>query len=68
MFSAATLAGRAGLWPPNYGAYLPPKSLPLTVAVFSIIVYAIAHWDVVVQIMRIADRYFNADEPGQARV
>jgi putative ATP-binding cassette transporter len=62
------LAGRAGLWPANYAEYLPPESLPLTVAIFSIIVYVVARFHTVGQIMRIADRYFNADEVHSLRV
>ena len=61
VFGFAVLAGRAGLWPANYAEYLPPESLPLTVAIFSIIVYVVAQSSTVGQIMRIADRYFNAD-------
>jgi len=63
----AVLAGRAGLWPIDE-SYLPPDSLPLTVAIFTILVYAAAHWSAVRQIMRIADRYFETDEVAQARI
>jgi vitamin B12/bleomycin/antimicrobial peptide transport system ATP-binding/permease protein len=68
LFGLAVVAGRVGLWPASYTEYLPPDSLPLTVAVFSILVYAVAQFGTVRQIMRIADRYFNADEIGQARI
>src|SRR5262245_56288173 len=68
VFSGAVLIGRAGLWPAAYQDYLPPDSLPLTVAIFSIVVYAVAHWRPVVQIMRIADRYFSADDPSPAQI
>src|SRR6516162_4734724 len=68
VFGLAVLAGRAGLWPENYAAYQPPESLPLTVAIFSIIVYVVAQFGTVGQIMRIADRYFNADEVHSLRV
>ena len=68
VFGLAVLAGRAGLWPANYAEYLPPESLPLTVAIFSIIVYLVAQSGSVGQITRIADRYFNAEEAGRARV
>ena len=68
VFGLAVLAGRAGLWPANYAEYLPPESLPLTVAIFSIIVYVVARFHTVGQIMRIADRYFNADEVHSLRV
>ena len=68
VFGVAVLAGRAGLWPAGYAEYLPPESLPLAVATFAILVYAAAQSGTVGQIMRIADRYFNADETGRARV
>jgi len=58
----AVLVGEAGLWPSKYAWLLPPESLPLAVAIFSILVYAVAQFDTVRQMTRIADRYFNADE------
>ena len=45
-----------------------PESLPLTVAIFSILVYAVAQIPTVGQITRIADRYFNAGETARARI
>ena len=68
VFGLAVLAGRAGLWPADYAEYLPPESLPLTVAIFSILVYLVAQIPMVRQIMRIADRYFNTDEAGRVRI
>src|ERR1700722_8198131 len=41
VFGLAVLAGRAGLWPADYAEYLPPESLPLTAAIFSILVYLV---------------------------
>jgi putative ATP-binding cassette transporter len=67
IFGLAVVAGRAGLWPISQ-EYLPPDSLPLTVAIFTILTYAAAQWHTVQQIMRIADRYFETDEMGQARI
>jgi putative ATP-binding cassette transporter len=67
VFGLAVVAGRAGAWPlPE--TLLPPESLPLTVAIFSILVFVAAHARTVRQIMRIADRYFDNDEIGQARI
>jgi putative ATP-binding cassette transporter len=63
----AVVAGRAGLWPLDE-SYLPPDSLPLTVAIFTILVYAAAQWGAVRQIMHIADRYFETDDLAQARI
>jgi len=68
IFGAAVLAGRVGLWPAAYRAYLPPDSLPMTVAVFSILVYVVAWASVVRQMTRIADLYYNTSEVGQARI
>src|SRR6202043_2803775 len=59
---------RGGLWPQVYEDYELPESLPLSVAIFSIAVYVVAQADVVRQITRIADRYFNADEVASARI
>ena len=68
VFGLAVLAAKAELWPAAYEEYQPPESLPLTVAIFSILVFLVAHVEVVRQITRIADRYFNAAELAQARV
>ena len=68
VFGLPVLAGRVGLWPEAYAEYLPPESLPLTVAIFSILVYAAERLTVVRQITRIADRYFNATDGTTARI
>ena len=68
IFGLAVVAVRAGIWPAYFAQEMPPESLPLTVAIFSILVFVVAQFGTVQQIMRIADRYFNAAEPGQARI
>jgi vitamin B12/bleomycin/antimicrobial peptide transport system ATP-binding/permease protein len=68
VFGLAVLVGKVNLWPAEYGEYLPPVSLPMAVAIFSILVYAVAQIDVVRQITRIADRYFDATDPTEARL
>jgi vitamin B12/bleomycin/antimicrobial peptide transport system ATP-binding/permease protein len=68
VFGLAAVAARAGLWPSFLAEEIVPESLPLTVAIFSILVYAVAQLPTVGQIMRIADRYFNAGERAQARI
>jgi putative ATP-binding cassette transporter len=68
VFGLTVLAGRAGLWPADYAAYLPPESLPLTVAIFSILVYLVAQIPAVRQITRIADRYFEATGSTTVRI
>ncbi len=63
---------KAGLWPAVLADYQPPGSFldtfPITVAVFSIITYAISYLGVVRQITRIADLYYDATERGRARI
>ena len=68
VFGAVVLAGRTGFWPAAYAQYLPPDSVPLTVAIFSALVYVIDWAPVVRQMTRIADLYYNASEQGQARI
>jgi putative ATP-binding cassette transporter len=68
IFGLAVVAGRAGIWPAYFAEELPPESLPLTVAIFSILVYAVARLSTMEQVTRIADRYFNAAESAQARI
>jgi putative ATP-binding cassette transporter len=68
VFGIAVLAGKVELWPADYGEYLPPVSLPMAVATFSILVYLVAQIGVVRQITRIADRYFDATDPTEARI
>jgi vitamin B12/bleomycin/antimicrobial peptide transport system ATP-binding/permease protein len=66
-FGLAVLAARVGLWPAAYLEYVPPVSLPLTVAIFSILVYLVAQAPVLIQITKIADLYFCTGDRGQAR-
>ena len=41
VFGIPGLLDRAGRWPEGFAQYLPLESLPLTVAIFSILVYAV---------------------------
>ncbi len=68
VFGLATLGVRAGLWPDQFKEYLPPDSLPLTVALFSILVYLVAGRPTVREMTRIADRYFDQSKWGTARI
>jgi vitamin B12/bleomycin/antimicrobial peptide transport system ATP-binding/permease protein len=68
IFGLAVVVARAGWWPKYFAAELPPESLPLTVAIFAILVYAVSRLRTVEQIMRIADRYFDAGELARARI
>jgi vitamin B12/bleomycin/antimicrobial peptide transport system ATP-binding/permease protein len=68
VFGLAVVAARAGFWPAYFALERLPESLPLTVAIFSILVYVVARLRTVEQIMRIADRYFDAGETARARI
>ena len=68
VFGLGVVLARASLWPDSYVQYRLPESLPLTVAIFSILVYAMAHLRTVGQIMGIADRYFDAAQAASARI
>jgi putative ATP-binding cassette transporter len=68
VFGVIGLMQSEGLWPSSLKDYAPPETMPLTVAVFSIIVYAISHIPVVREMTRIADLYFDSRERGEGRV
>ncbi len=68
VFGLIVLAGKMGAWPEALKEYLPPESLPVTVAIFGVIVFLVSHIGVVRQITRIADRYFENGEMGEAMV
>jgi putative ATP-binding cassette transporter len=68
VFGLAWLVYRAGFWPIEYAQYAPPTSLPVAVAIFAILAYAVTCFGSVTQIMRIADRYFEATEKGRIRI
>lgn len=55
-------------WPQSLADYTPAESMALTVAVFSILVFAISHIPVVRQMTRIADLYFDSEARGDARL
>lgn len=68
VFGLTLLADAIGLWPQGYEEYKLPPSLPLTVAIFSILVCVVARIPMVHQMMTIADRYFDTRETGRARI
>jgi vitamin B12/bleomycin/antimicrobial peptide transport system ATP-binding/permease protein len=68
VFGLAVLAGQTGLWPEDYAEYMLPISLPLTVAIFSILVDLVARLRVIRQITRVADRFFDATDATTARI
>jgi len=66
VFGLCVLAADVSMWPAAYAEYKLPVTLPITVAIFSILVYLVAQTKVVGQMMKIADRYFDTGERGQA--
>lgn len=68
IFGVVFLTANAGLWPVSMSDYEIPVSLPLTVAIFGILVYAISFIPVVRAMMDIADRYFNTSDLTRARI
>jgi vitamin B12/bleomycin/antimicrobial peptide transport system ATP-binding/permease protein len=68
IFGVVFLTANAGLWPVSISDYEIPVSLPLTVAIFGILVYAISFIPVVRAMMDIADRYFNTSDLTRARI
>lgn len=68
VFGAAFLVARMDWWPKNLAEYALPESLPLTVAMFSILVYGVSFIPLVRSMMRIADRYFDNGDMTVARI
>ena len=68
VFGAAYLIDALGLWPHAYADYALPSSLPLTVALFGSLVYAVSHIPVVRKMTDIADPYFSERAPTTARI
>jgi putative ATP-binding cassette transporter len=68
VFGLCVLAADASMWPAAYAEYKLPVTLPITVAIFAILVYLIAQTKVVGQMMKIADRYFDTADRGEARI
>src|SRR3984893_5256047 len=68
IFGAVFLAAQTGLWPASLEDYELPESLPLTVAIFGILVHAISFIPVVRSMTHIADRYFDTSSETRARI
>jgi vitamin B12/bleomycin/antimicrobial peptide transport system ATP-binding/permease protein len=68
VFGTLYLISAAGLWPAGFEDYRLPDSLPLTVAIFAILVYAVSFIPVMRKMMTIADRYFVTADRGPARI
>ncbi len=59
---------RVGWWPASLAEAAPPASLPITVAIFALLVYLVSFFPVIRQITRLADPYFATDDRRDARV
>jgi putative ATP-binding cassette transporter len=68
VFGLAQIVQAEGLLPAALAPYTPPESMAVTVAVFSIVVYAVSRVPVVQEMTRIADLYFDQHDRGEARV
>ncbi|WP_158811459.1 ABC transporter ATP-binding protein/permease [Beijerinckia sp. L45] len=68
LFGAVVLITTLGLWPPALADYSMPSTVALTMAFFSILVYAVSFSPTVRRMMAIADRYFEAREASTARI
>lgn len=68
VFGAARLLEAEAFWPERWKDYTIPDSMALTVAIFSILVFAISHLETVREMTRIADRFFDTDDTSRARI
>ncbi len=68
VFGVCVLVAEAEMWPASYADYKLPVTLPITVGIFSILVYLVAQTKVVRQLTKIADHYFNTNDVGEARI
>ena len=59
---AAAVLAQTGLWPASLQAIAPPASLPITIAVFGLVVYGISFVPAIQRIARLASPYFEAPE------
>ena len=60
----AYAAVEAGWWPSSLSESAPPASLPVTIAIFGLLVHLISVIPVIRQITRLADPYFETDDRG----
>lgn len=62
LFGAAALLAQTGLWPTVLGIPPVPTSLPTTVGVFGVLIYAISFVPVIARISRLASPFFESTE------
>ena len=63
LFGADSILSQTGHWPTALGPFAMPISLPITVELFTIILYGVSFIPIVRRMMVIADRYFEVREP-----
>ena len=68
LFGAAAVANTLDWWPSLLDDFRMPLSVAVTVALFSIIVYAVSYVRVVRRMTTIADLYFSISTPTRAHV
>ena len=68
VFGAAVAAVRFGMWPAQLEAFTILDELPISVAVFSILVYVIGRLPNLRSMIGIASLYFDAPDKGSARI
>lgn len=68
VFGLARVMQAEVLWPAALQGFAPPESMSVTVAVFSIVVYAVSRIPVIREMTRIADLYFDSTDRGEGRV
>ena len=59
IFGSVYMLDANAFWPAALADFVPPESLPITVGIFGIVVYAISFIPGIAKIMRIADRFFD---------
>jgi vitamin B12/bleomycin/antimicrobial peptide transport system ATP-binding/permease protein len=64
----AYVAVETGWWPPSLAEVAPPASLPITFAIFGLLVYLISFIPVIGQITRLADSYFVTNDGGDLQI
>jgi len=68
VFGMVRLIETEDSWPASLKDYTLPESMALTVAVFSVLVFAVSHIRVVKQMTRIADLYFDSTGNTESRL
>jgi putative ATP-binding cassette transporter len=68
VFGSLFLATQIGVWPEDLADYAIPETLPLSVAIFAILVYSVSFIPVVRKMTGIADRFFDTDDRTAARI